>query len=76
MRSGLVAGAVDDPVLRATVGLRLALILGDPLLANDTRRAVQVRSLIFAFFNSKAESVVRFLYCMSLALFKKLQQCI
>ena len=32
----------DDPVLRATVGLRLSLILGDPNMGNDLRRAIQV----------------------------------
>ena len=42
VRAGLVAGGVDDPVLLASVGHRLVLVLGDPVLGNDTRRAIQV----------------------------------
>jgi len=75
VRSGLAAGAVDDPVLCATVGLRLALVLGDPLLANDTRRAVQVVQLSLRILQfPQAMSVVHLLYCTLLALFKNSKQ--
>lgn len=82
VRAGLVAGAVDDPVLGATVGLRLALVLGDPLLANDTRRAVQVAllfsSICFVFYAVDLSEFTVLCYgshmfcCVSGALFKNL----
>lgn len=42
VRSGLITGKVDDPVLSATVNLRLVAVLGEVSMGDDLRRALQV----------------------------------
>lgn len=41
-RATLHVSKVDDPVLCAKVALRVGLVLGEPSLGDDTRRAIQV----------------------------------
>ena len=41
-RAAMGVARVDDPVLLATVALRAGLVLGEPTLGDDLRRAVQV----------------------------------